>query len=120
MQQKKILLILSRAPYGDAHAKEALDVALTAAAFGLPVSLLLTQDAPALLLKSQQPQQIQQKNLASICSALPMYDIENIYIETLAAQIQKITLNQLVLPAEFVNEADIALMIRDHDVVLRF
>jgi tRNA 2-thiouridine synthesizing protein C len=49
-----------------------------------------------------------------------MYDIENIYIETLAAQIQQITLNQLVLPAEFVNEADIALMIRDHDVVLRF
>ncbi|SFG13519.1 sulfurtransferase complex subunit TusC [Neptunomonas qingdaonensis] len=120
MSQKNILLILSHAPYGDAYAKEALDIALTAAAFGLPVSLLLTQDAPYLLLKSQQPQQIQQKNFANICSALPMYDIENIYIEARAAQTKRITLDQLVVPATFVNQADIALMIRDHDVVLRF
>lgn len=120
MSQKSILLILSHAPYGDSYAKEALDIALTAAAFGLPVSLLLMQDAPYLLLKSQQPEQIQQKNFANICKALPMYDIENVYIEAQAAQTKRITLDQLVIPAVFVSQADIGLMIRDHDVVLRF
>ena len=120
MQQKNILLILSHAPYGDTCAKEALDIALTAATFGLPVTLIFTQDAPYLLLKSQQPQQIQQKNFANICSALPLYDIENIYIEAQSAQTKRITLDHLVVPAEFVSQADIALMIRNHDVVLRF
>lgn len=119
-QQKKILLILSQAPYGNIYAKEALDIALTAAAFGLPITLLLTQDAPYLLLTSQQPQHIQQKNLANICSALPMYDIDTIYVETQSAQSKQITPAQLVIPAEFVSDKEIALMIREHDIVLRF
>lgn len=120
MQQKKILLILSQAPYGNNCAKEALDVALTAAAFGLPITLLLTQDAPYLLLKSQQPQQIQQKSLANICSALPMYDIDNIYLETQSAEKKQITQDQIILPVNFINNEQIALMIREHDIVLRF
>jgi tRNA 2-thiouridine synthesizing protein C len=120
MQSKSILLILSHAPYGDTRAREALDVALTAAAFGQDVSLLFTQDAPYLLLKSQQPQAIEQKNLANICSALPMYDIDKIYIENNSPQTKHITTEQLILPAEFVSHEQIALMIRDHDVVLRF
>ncbi len=120
MQQKKLLIILSRAPYGNAHSKDALDIALTAAAFEQEVALLFCEDAFSILLKSQQPEKTGQKNLASICSALPMYDIETLYVEQRALKENGINASDLILPVLEVDQAAIASLIRESDIVLRF
>ena len=120
MRQKKLLIILSRPPYSNAHSKDALDIALTAAAFEQEVSLLFCEDAPAMLLKSQQPEKTGQKNLASICSALPMYDIDTLYVEQWALKENGISASDLILPVIEVDQEAIASLIRESDIVLRF
>lgn len=115
-----VLIIISHSPYADARAREALDVALTFAALGQSVSLLLTQDAPALLLKQQNPETLAQKNLAKLCTALPMYDIENLYADSAALQALGLQQEQLVMPITPVNTIEIANMVRQHALVLRF
>lgn len=117
---KKILIILSQPPYSSARAKEALDIALTSAAFEQEVSILFTQDAAYLLLDDQSPQGIEQKNLSNNLKALPMYDIDNLFIDEEALKARNMKANQIEASIEQVNKEQIANMIRDKDVVLRF
>jgi tRNA 2-thiouridine synthesizing protein C len=80
--RKKILLVSRHAPYGTTTAREALDSALAAAVYDQDISLLFIDDGVFQLLKSQSGREIAQKSLDAIISALPYYDIENIYIHT--------------------------------------
>lgn len=117
---KKILIILSQPPYSDARAKDALDIALTSAAFEQEVSLLFSQDACYLLLDQQNPQPIAQKNLSNTLKALPMYDIEQLYVDEEALRVRGISAEQVESSAECLNKERIAEMIHENDVVLRF
>ena len=120
MAEKKILLILSQSAYGNCRSKEALDIALTLAAFEQEVALLLTEDAPFLLLNGQQPESIGQKNLANSFAALPMYDVDKIYIHDHCLDKCGLSLDQLILPCISIDTLEMAQLMRDYDVVMRF
>ena len=113
-----VLVILSHAPYGDQRCREGLDIALTAAAFEQPVTLLLTHDAVNLLRKPQQPDALGQKNLASLMAALPMYDIERIYADKEACADVGLN-NTNCAHAEPLDAQAIATLIREHHWVVR-
>jgi len=118
--KKSFLLICRRAPYGQALAREALDVALTAATFDQQVALLFMGDGVLQLLKAQQPAAIAQKALDKQLAALPLYDVETIYVEADALQTLGLALSDLVLPAQPLSAAAIAEQIAAHDIVLGF
>ncbi|MCP4788802.1 MAG: hypothetical protein GY881_01045 [Gammaproteobacteria bacterium] len=74
------LIVMRSTPYGNTNAKDALDVALTLAAFEQEPALLYEgRGVLQLLLSSQMDTPF--KHLGKILSALPMYDIEHIYID---------------------------------------
>ncbi len=118
--KKTFLLICRRAPYGQSLAREALDVALTAATFDQQVAMLFMGDGVLQLLKGQQPAAIAQKALDKQLAALPLYDIETIYVEAEALQQRGLALSDLALPARALSADAIAEHINAHDVVLGF
>ncbi len=120
MADKKILIIISQSGYGNSRAKEALDIALTLAAFEQEIALLMTGDAPFLLLKAQQPELIDQKNIANSFAALPMYDIDKVYIDQISLTTHHLTSDQMTIPYLASNPQQMAQLIRESDVVLRF
>lgn len=118
--KKSFLLICRRAPYGQSLAREALDVALTAATFDQQVAMLFLGDGVLQLLKTQQPAVIAQKALDKQLAALPLYDIETVYVEAEALQRRGLSVSDLALPAQPLSAAAIAEHINTHDVVLGF
>ena len=118
--KKSFLLINRQAPYGSSAARDALDVALTASVFEQDISLLFLADGVFQLLKDQQPQGIGQKNLAANLSALPMYDIDQIFVSASAMKERGLDKAQLSLPAELLDDQQIAALISRHDQVMSF
>ena len=118
--KKSFLLICRHAPYGQSLAREALDVALTAATFDQQVAMLFMGDGVLQLFKSQQPAAIAQKALDKQLAALPLYDVETIYVEAEALQARGLSPADLALSAQTLQSDDIARQIDAHDIVLGF
>ena len=78
--KKSVLIINQAAPYGSSHARESLDVALTCSIFEMPVSLLFIGDGLFQLLSGQSPDTLNMKKHEAMLSALPMYDIEQVFV----------------------------------------
>lgn len=115
----RLLLILSRPPYASAAAKETLDVALACAAFDIKVTLLLSGDAPWVFTQTQQPE-AGQKNIGRLFEVLPLYDIDEIWIEQAALNRCGLQQSDLILPTQLIKSNAIAKLIGQHDQVIRF
>ncbi|MET0380012.1 MAG: sulfurtransferase complex subunit TusC [Spongiibacteraceae bacterium] len=118
--KKTFLLICRHAPYGNSRAREALDVALTAATFDQPVTMLFLGDGVLQLLRDQQPAAIAQKALDKQLAALPLYDVETIYVEAAALLARGLDSADFALPVQVLTSEQIARQIDTHDVVLGF
>lgn len=119
--QKKILLISRHAPYGSSTAKEALDVALAAAVYDQDLSLLFMDDGIFQLLKDQQGQKINQKKISSILSALPLYDINKIYIHQESLKQRKIEDKDLLIEnATILTNEQVSILLNHQDHILSF
>ncbi len=120
MEASNILISSRHAPYGSSLAREALDVALTYAAFDQAVALLFLDDGVLQLLPEQAPDAATQKNVAKILQSLALYDIENVYADADAMQQRGVTAANSVLPVTAVNAAAIEALIAQHRTVLSF
>lgn len=118
--KKTVLLICRHAPYGNSLAREALDVALTAATFDQPVAMLFLGDGVLQLVRDQQPAAIAQKALDKQLAALPLYDVETIYVEAAALSARGLDAADLALPVQLLSSEQIAGQIEAHDIVLGF
>ena len=118
--KKSFLLICRRAPYGNVLAREALDVALTAATFDQTVAMLFTGDGVLQLIAQQNPAAIGQKSLDKQLAALPLYDIDTLYVDADALFARGIKPSQLNLPVQLLNADQITAQIAAHDVVMGF
>jgi tRNA 2-thiouridine synthesizing protein C len=83
--KKSLLVVVRRSPYGSSLARASLDVALAAAAFEQPVSLLFMGDGVLQLLAEQDSKAIGVKNIGRLLASLPLYDIERVYVDAEAA-----------------------------------
>jgi len=92
--KKSVLVVIRRSPYGSSLAKASLDVALAAAVFEQPVSLLFMGDGVLQLLAEQESRAIGVKNIGRLLASLPLYDIESVYVDARAAAHYGVDLSQ--------------------------
>lgn len=119
--KKTILIVFTKAPYGSSTFQEALDIVLAAGTFDQHVSLLLSGDACYQLLPDQQPDAIHQKNTSKMMNALPIYGIDNIFVDTKEAMIRGVDESATTtLPVQFINHPEIQELYIRADTVLRF
>ncbi len=118
---KKILLISRQAPYGKSTAREAIDIALAASVYDQDIGILFMDDGVFQLLKSQQSQYIDLKNIASILPALALYGIENIYVHQESLEARTIKADELILnDLQLLNNKDIGHLLSQQDQLLSF
>ena len=120
MITKRFLCVCRRPPYGSSLAREALDVALAAAAFDQPVALLFLGDGVLQLLPQQQAPGIDQKPLDKQLAALPLYDVDKLYVDSEALHARQLQPADLALPAQPLTPGEITVLLAEHDVVLGF
>ena len=116
----KPLFIQHRAPYKGYSALETLDALLVAAAFGQNPSVLFQGDGVWQLLKDQEPQMMGRNSIVAQLKALPLYEVEDIYIDEDSLISRGLTISQLALPVAVIKKRDMAAFIAQHAPLIRF
>ncbi len=117
--RKKVLVILTQSPYGNALSREAIDYCLAAAAFEQDLTLLFTGDAVLQLINDQNPSTINQKDLTKTLSALPIYGINQFYVDSNALEQYGID-NDFCVPTIKVDVKEISELLVNADTILNF
>lgn len=118
---KKILLISRHAPYGSSTAREAIDAALAASIYDQNIGILFMDDGVFQLLKNQQAQHVDQKNIGSILPALNLYGIENVYVHRESLDDRTITTHELILDdLQLLSNKDVGDLLSQQDQLLSF
>jgi len=114
----KSLLIISCHSPTSRDAREALDLALSAAAFGVPAGMLFIDAGVLQLLKGQEPALIQQKSLSANLQALPMFGVDDLFVCQHSLSERGLQPNQLMLPVKQVEGGEIASLLEHYDQVV--
>jgi len=120
---KKFLYLNRKAPYGSIYALESLEVVLIGAAFEQDVSLAFIDDGVYQLKNNQQTSVssgIGVKDFSKTYRALEGYDVEKLYVDKKSMQERGLTEDDLLVPVEILDEAQMAELMEQQDVILSF
>jgi tRNA 2-thiouridine synthesizing protein C len=117
---KKFMFVNRRAPYGTVYALESLEVVLITATFDQDVSLVFLDDGVYELVKGQSTKGIGVKNFSPSYRALEGYDVEKLYVERVSLEARGLTEDDLLVPVEVLDSAQMAALMAEQDVVLSF
>jgi len=117
---KKVLFIMRQAPHGTALAQEAFDVLLMASSFAHKISILFLGDGVFGLLQNQDTTLLGIKNFASAYKALPLYDINNIYISEQDLHKYNIKPEDLFLTTQLLTDTEIKNLMHQQDIIFNF
>ncbi len=120
MADKSILIIIRKAPYSNSIAKGAIELALASSVFEQKLSLVFTGDGVWQLLAQQQTETLGDKNHGKLLSALPLYDLEPVFVDEQALNQRSIELEDLLLQPELINSKTIKKMMADADTIFCF
>lgn len=117
---RQLLFLFRRTPYGSLASREGLDAVLAGAAFEIPMTLLFDGDGVQLLVQGQDAQAIGAKNVGAAFEALPMFDVEDLYVHGPSLARRGLRPEDLLLPVQVVDDAGMQTLLRDADQVLSF
>ena len=115
---KHYLFIIRRSPYQSAQAGEKLDQILTAAAFDQSVSLLFIDDGVWQLKAQRSAQVTDVKALDAMLKALPLYGVDQLYVETESMQQRGLDAEQLFLPATLIPRSELSALLAEHEIIV--
>ncbi len=114
------LIIARSSPYGSQQARAALDIALTAAAFEQTVSIVFMDAGLMQLLKGQQTDAGDRKNIGKIITALKLYEVNRIMVHQESVDKHDLDPAEFVEAVEVVTSDDIKRLIAGADQVMVF
>lgn len=120
---KKFLYVNRKAPYGTIYALESLEVVLIGAAFDQDVSLVFIDDGIYQLKKNQQTSVdsgIGVKDFSKTYRALEGYDVEKLYVDKKSMVERGLSEDDLLVDVEILDDAEMAELMEQQDVVLSF
>lgn len=117
---KSLLLLIRHSPYGSSLARASIDVALAAAAFDQAVSLLFVGDGVLQLLPEQHTEEQGVRNLGKLLASLPLYDIEQVYVDAQAAARYQLDLNTTAVTTQALDREAMSRLLLTHDHLLGF
>ena len=118
--QKSIALICRRPPYGNSLAKEAMDIALAAAAFDQTIALFFIGDGVLQLLEGQSGEPLEAKDHGKLIAALSIYDIDTLYTDADALTQRGLSCDELIVSATNLDTQQLKSRIADFDILLSF
>jgi len=118
--KKSVLIVIRHSPYGSSLARASLDTALAAAAFEQPVQLLFMGDGVLQLLANQDSKAIGARNMGSLLSSLPLYDINSVYVDAEAGLRYGVDLSRAPVAAKSLAGSEIHQLMSSFDHLLGF
>ncbi|BDY05377.1 sulfurtransferase complex subunit TusC [Ferrimonas sp. YFM] len=117
---KQLGILFTRAPHGTPRGREALDLALLGASYDIPTRLFFCGDGVYQLLKDQQPGAIEGRDYIATFKALPLYDVEEIWVCATSLAERGLNGEDLLIEVEVADKDDFALALNQTEQVLTF
>jgi tRNA 2-thiouridine synthesizing protein C len=93
---------------------------MASAAFDQQVAMLFLGDGVLQLCNGQDGAAIGYKSHDKQLSALPLYDVDALFVDAHSLRAHGLEADDLVLPAQLLTDAEISRLFADHTVVLGF
>ncbi|MFT6406946.1 MAG: tRNA 2-thiouridine synthesizing protein C [Arenicella sp.] len=120
MSSAKVLYVISRGPYSNAHGQEALDAILIGTSFDLDVSVLFVHDGVFQLKQGQQPGQNGLKQFTKTYKALEDFGVEKVYLHDLSADARGLSDAELICAVTLLDSKGVVELIADQAKVFTF
>ncbi|MFG6666591.1 DsrE family protein [Halomonas sp. HNIBRBA4712] len=120
MDEPARLISLSQAPFASNALREGLDVALVAAAFGQPVTLLFVGAGALALVKGQTAGASGQKAVLPTIEMLEMYDIDELLVPRSSLEALGLAPEELIKAARVIEDEAVAALYQRSIDVLHF
>ena len=114
----KFLYLLRRTPYSGSLAAEAIDSLLVAGVFDQQVCVLFKDDGVLQLLKDQQGQLLGHRSVSRMLTALPEYEITELFVCARSLERRNLNPDLLALPVQIVDEVEQQTLIASAAVVM--
>lgn len=119
--RKSVLFIFASSPQDGTAARDGIDTLLAYAAFEQPVAVLFQGEGVWQLSSQQRPELAGKKSIYKSLMALPMYDVEQIFIHRESLQQRGISQAQLTIDnAQCIDDDHMRALLRQHALVWRF
>ncbi len=120
MQEKSLAILNSCSSFHKTQGKDALDVALIFGSYEQRVALFFQGEGVRQLIKHQQAEIIQAKDYLATFSALPFYDVEELYVCQNSLTERSLAANFHIDNAIILSPLDFSAKLQQFDIVLRF
>lgn len=117
---KTVFFVFDKPMHGNVQAQEFLDMALMAAAFEQRTVIVFEGEGVLSLVKRQEPEVINLKNIAPLLNALPVYDITEVLVEKEALDQWRLVSDSLLIPVSVLTQGEISQQIQSADHVFGF
>lgn len=116
---KKLLFVQSRAPHGSLFGQEGLDAILMGSAFA-QCSVLLLEDGVYQLVSDQDSRELGTKDYSVTYGALADYGVNDLFCSAVDLERRGLAAADLTVPVTVLDDAAIADLLQQHDVVFSF
>ena len=116
----KIMFVNRNAPHGTIYAWEGLEVMLIFGAFDNELGAIYMDDGVFSLKKGQDTSVLGIKGFVQTLPVLEDYGVEKIYVDQESMEMRGLTLDDLAIPVEMVDSAQIGKIMAEQDVLLPF
>ncbi len=117
---KKVMLIMRRAPYGTVYTAEGLRSVMGLAVFELDVALAFVGDGVYTIMRNQDASGLDMKPLGEAFSGLSDFGVQHYYVHAPSLAERGLTTEDLVVPAEVLDDAGLQRLLAEQDAVLPF
>lgn len=120
MTSRKLLYVITKAPYSSTAGQEALDAALIGASFDADVGLLLLHDGVHQIRLGQGAEGVGLKPVTKAFAALADFEIERVYAHTTSLTARGLSAPELMIEVELLDDLQVRELIQSHDKVFTF
>ena len=106
------------APYGNNRCNLLMDIALASSVFEQKSNYVFMDDAIYQLLRNQNADHIHTKTFSKAIEALKLYGINNIYVLKKSLTERSVSLDELVLNPEIINQQQLQELVRNSQNVI--
>ena len=118
MRPKRILFLLTRAPYASARALETLESILVAGVFDQEVSVLFKDMGIYQLLNRQDGTAVGQRTVGKVLRALPEYEVDRLFVCKASMERLDLAQSDLYLPVDWLDHGEQRELIARQDAVV--
>ncbi|MEM9360736.1 MAG: sulfurtransferase complex subunit TusC [Pseudomonadota bacterium] len=118
--RKRTLFTIRRSPYASSLDRASIEAALAMAAFDQTCNLLFLGDGVLQLIPDQQSETLGVRNVGKLLQSLPLYDIDQIYVDNHAAQRYGVDLSKLPMTVHSLSDSEMQNLLSEHDHLLGF